>query len=209
MIWVHAGGLSRFRDLQELYRAAHDAPVPLFIGLYVLAALISFPTFLLSIVAGGLYGIGWGTAWVWVGANLGAWGGYGVGRLLGEDLWRRWVEKFAALGRFQEGLSRHALLFVLQVRFLPIVPFALSNFAFGAFRCPFWKFAIGTAVGLIPYTLIYTYFGSSLQNALESGPSGPGVQFFHLWVSLVLVVAVTLVSFWVARRRNREGLPPA
>lgn len=200
MIWVHAGALSRFLDLRQLYQAARELPAAGFVGIYIAASLVSFPTFLLSIVGGALYGMVPGAFWVLIGANAGAWAGFGVGRILGSDMRRRWIERHEGMRRFEDGLKRHGLLFVLQVRCLPVVPFAWSNFAFGALGCPFWKFALGTAVGMIPFTLIYTYFGMSLQAASEVSP------FEHLWISLALMAGVTLISFWLARRRKREAL---
>src|SRR6266571_2047555 len=92
-----------------------------------------------------------------LGANLGASAAFWVARLLGRE------GLHALLGdRLSAGLDRLAhqagFAWLLRLRLIPIVPFNLLNFASGLTALPWRTYAAATAIGVIPATLVYTFF---------------------------------------------------
>jgi uncharacterized membrane protein YdjX (TVP38/TMEM64 family) len=113
----------------------------------------------LTILAGALFGVWWGTALAWAGALLGALGGFALGRRLGRPAVDRLLR-----GRLQQAdrvLSDHGLVAVLAVRLLPLFPFTPLNYAAGLLGVRRRDYALGTAVDIVPGALAYAAVGAS------------------------------------------------
>ncbi len=83
------------------------------------------------------------------------------------------------------------------VRLAPVIPFNLLNYALAITKVKFVHYVIATAIGMIPGTVMYVYFGSvagSLSD-IAAGNAGPGLEYqFIFWgVSGVLIIVVSSV----------------
>ncbi|MDB4886799.1 MAG: conserved rane protein of unknown function [Gemmatimonadetes bacterium] len=134
--------------------------VPLFVLAYVAATALGLPGSVLTIAGGAIFGFGMGAALNWTGALLGAIAAYLLARSLGLDAVRRLVGRRA--GRLDAVADAYGFVTVLRLRLLPVVPFNVLNFGAGLAGIPFRDYALGTALGLIPGTLVYTYFADAL-----------------------------------------------
>ncbi|MBB1243320.1 VTT domain-containing protein [Streptomyces durbertensis] len=132
---------------------------PLFALLYAVAAALFVPRPLLGLAAGALFGSALGVAAAVAGTVLGAGLCLAVGRALGRDAVRPLLRgrRLAAVDR---QLSDHGFRSVLLLRLLPGVPFAASNYAASFSRVRWPVFLGATALGGLPYTLVYALAGS-------------------------------------------------
>ncbi|HVY88963.1 MAG TPA: VTT domain-containing protein [Hyphomonadaceae bacterium] len=64
------------------------------------------------------------------------------------------------LTRIEEGFHKDELIWMLLMRFIPVVPFCVSNVAPGLLGARLRPFLIATLVGTIPYVLAYTFAGA-------------------------------------------------
>ncbi len=130
----------------------------LLIGLYTVMGALGLPTGPL-LVGGAVFGAFYGTIYNVLGLVIGAMLGYQVANLLG----RKFVVRVAGqrLKRAEGILERRGFWPLVQTRFMPI-PFPVINFgaALAGVRPPL--FLSATLVGLIPSTLIHTYFIAEL-----------------------------------------------
>lgn len=130
-----------------------------FIAIYTLATIGFVPGSLLTLGAGILFGVIWGSVYVLIGATLGAIGAF----LLGRYLVRGWVSsKIAQSPKFQgidRAVAQEGLKIVLLTRLSPLFPFNLLNYAFGITAVSLKDYVIGS-VGMIPGTVLYVYVGS-------------------------------------------------
>lgn len=173
------------------------APV-LVAAFYVVACVLFLPGSILTLGAGYLFGLWVGTLTVWVGANLGAWAAFLVGR----NIAREWVSKkvsgnpkFAAI---DEAVGKEGFKIVTLLRLSPVVPFNLLNYALGLTKVSFAQYALATLIGMLPASIMYVYLGTAARDltAIAAGEvkGGTGQQIF-LYVGLaVTVVVVTLVT---------------
>jgi len=118
--------------------------------------------------------------------------GYGVGRLFGEKLARRWLGD----RDFEKGRSLFAKgggWVVALSRALPILPEAVSCMA-GLVRMPFGKFLTSLACGSLPMGFLFAAIG-------QAGRVSPGWAF-----GLSLIVPGLL--WFVAARLNRWNIGP-
>ncbi|MCP2257714.1 putative membrane protein YdjX, TVP38/TMEM64 family, SNARE-associated domain [Streptoalloteichus tenebrarius] len=164
-----------------------------YVAVYVAAALVLVPRPLLSLAGGTLFGAVAGSALAVVGATAAALASFFVARALGRDLVAARLER-GALGRVDGLLRRHGWLAVLQLRLLPVVPFSAVNYACGVTSLRPAHFALGTAVGSVPATVLVVLAGASLDD-----PTSPGFL-----VPLVLAVVLCAGAALVARRRARD-----
>ena len=69
-------------------------------------------------------------------------------------------------------------------------------------------YVLATAIGILPATILYVYFGSLLTDATQLGASSGGMPGrVFLYSGLVVTLVVTVVLARLARRRLRETMP--
>ena len=180
-------------------------PLAFMLG-YAIATLAFVPGSLLTLAAGALFGIAWGTLYVFVAASVGACAAFLVARYVARGAIARRLEgnpKFAAIDDAVGGEGRKI---VTLLRLSPVFPFNLLNYALGLTQVRFGDYAIA-CLGMLPGTLLYVYTGSLAGDlaAAVSGagsPSGPG-RWVLLVVGLAATAAVTILVTRVARRALR------
>ena len=102
-----------------------------FILIYIIATISLIPGSILTLGAGVVFGVLWGSVYVFIAAMFGEIFAFLIGRYLARD----WIaqkiannETFAALNR---ALNQEGLKIILLTRLSPIFPFSLLNYAFG------------------------------------------------------------------------------
>jgi uncharacterized membrane protein YdjX (TVP38/TMEM64 family) len=174
-----------------------------FIALYIIATVAFLPGTILTLGAGVVFGVVWGSLYVFIGATLGATAAFIVGRYLA----RNWVnskisgnKKFAAI---DQAVSREGLKIVLLTRLSPMFPFILLNYAFGITGVSLKDYFIGS-IGMIPGTIMYVYIGSLAGNlariGTETQPANPTIQWVIRIIGLIATVAVTVFVTRLARK---------
>ena len=142
----------------------------IFVLLHIIATMIGMPGVVLTVAGGVLFGLVWGSIWSLVGATLGAIGAFWLAR----SFLHNWIQNrlchHQRLQSFNQSIQRHALLFVLIVRFAPISPFNVVNFLFGLTTIHWLPYSMGTLIGIIPGVLVYTWVGSSSHQAMNGHP---------------------------------------
>lgn len=185
--------------------------VVVYILIYNLATVLFLPGSLLTLGGGAIYGVFWGSVYVFIAATSAAI----LAFILGRYVARHWVEErikgnatFQAIGT---AVARAGFKIVLLTRLSPIFPFSLLNYAFGVTRVSLKDYVLGS-VGMIPGTVMYVYIGSLVGDVamLESDQplsvQAQTVQWFLRGVGLVATVAVTLFITRIARKALAESI---
>lgn len=142
--------------------AGASAPV-VFVALCALGTAAFFPKPVLAAVAGLLFGVLPGLVLAVAGCTAGALISFGVARGLG----RAAVAARIGDGRLRvldEVFATRGVSATLVLRLLPLVPFTASNFGAGVTAVPLRSFAVGTALGLVPSTLLAAVLGDALRD---------------------------------------------
>ena len=175
-----------------------------FIGVYVLFTAMMIPGALWITIAGGfLFGLAGGTAATAVGATLGATLLFLVARTsLGEPLRRR-AGPF--LKKLEAGFQENPFSYMLTLRFLPVVPFPVANIAPAVLGAKLPDYVITTAFGILPGVLAYTWIGSGLGAAFDSGEE-PNIAGFakQLLPAFFALAAVSLAPVLIKRLRGKQ-----
>jgi uncharacterized membrane protein YdjX (TVP38/TMEM64 family) len=180
-----------------------------FIGIYMIATIAFLPAFLLTLGAGVLFGIWWGSIYVFIGATLGSILAFLVGRYLA----RNWVvKKITGNDRFSSidrAVGKQGLKIVILTRLSPIFPFNLLNYAFGVTGVSLKDYVIGS-LGMIPGTIMYVYIGSLAGNlaliGTDAQPPNPTLQWTMRMLGLIATVAVTIYVTRIATQALAESV---
>ena len=167
------------------------AAVAIFIGTYILVTGLSLPGAVILTLAGGfVFGAGWATLFI----NLGATTGATLAFLTARYVLRDAVEqKFGArLGPFQEGFAKNAFSYLLTLRLIPLFPFFVVNLVSGLTRVNVGTYILATAIGIIPGSFVYAYAGRQLGtiNSLKEIASPNVIGAFVLLGLLALIPVV-------------------
>jgi uncharacterized membrane protein YdjX (TVP38/TMEM64 family) len=160
-----------------------------------LVTLAPVPRTALSVLAGVLAGFWGGLALALGSGVLGALAGFGLARWLGREA----VTRLAGprLARADALLVRRGTLAVLTGRLIPVIPFTLINYAAGLSGIGLRSFLVGSAVGLVPGTVLHVTIGATVGAAGETG--GPVLLLGLVPLGLALV-ALAGVRAWHCRR---------
>lgn len=173
-----------------------------FIVIYIVATVAFFPGAILTLGAGVLFGVIWGSIYVFIGATIGATSAFLVGRYLA----RNWVTaKIADQPNFQaidRAVAQAGLRIVLLTRLSPVFPFNLLNYAFGVTGVSLKDYVIGS-LGMIPGTIMYVYVGSLAGNLALIGTQQPNnlpIQWAMRIIGLVATIGVTVYITYIAKK---------
>jgi uncharacterized membrane protein YdjX (TVP38/TMEM64 family) len=106
----------------------------------------------------------------------------------------------ALLGSRLAGIDRitqqSGFAWLLRLRLIPVVPFNLLNFASGLTALPWRTYAVATALGILPGTLVYTFFADAI---LSGSREATHAAFVRVLVAGALLVLLTFTPA-LARR---------
>ena len=178
---------------------------PAFVGTYMLAAALNFSGLVLTLLGGAVFGFGWGALLNTLGANLGATAAFWLARRLGRDGLKAFFgDRLAGLDRLTE---QAGFAWLLRLRLIPVVPFNLLNFTSGLTALPWRTYAAATAVGILPGTLIYTFFADAILSGSREATRGAFVRVLiagGLLVLLSFVPTLARRAGWLAVRPSGD-----
>ncbi len=179
--------------LLEVLRSSVWAPV-VFVVVYSVATALALPGSLITIVGGAVFGFGWGALLNSIGANIGANAAFRLARGLG----REGVEQIVGsrLRGLDHATAQHGFWGLLVLRLVPLVPFNALNFGSGLTAIKWRDYALATVAGILPGTLVYTFFADAL---VQGSTAANEVARTRLWIAGGLLAALSLIPL-VARR---------
>jgi uncharacterized membrane protein YdjX (TVP38/TMEM64 family) len=182
-----------------------------FILIYNIATILLIPGSILTLGSGVLFGVVWGSIYVFIAATLGATFAFLIGRYFARD----WVNgKVAKMPKFQtidQAIAREGLKIVFLLRLSPLFPFNLLNYALGITQVSLKDYVIGS-LGMIPGTILYVYIGSLAGNIAMLGMPHDIDPQAQLWkwalqiVGFIATIGVTIYITKVAKAALDESL---
>jgi len=155
------------------------------------------PRTLLALAGGALFGTVLGAVYVLVGVTTGAALAFCVGRLLGRSFVSTRLRGRVAV--VEAAVARRGVWAVVVCRLIPIVPFALSNYAFGTTSVRPRQMITGTMLGALPATVAYAALGSATMQGDWLGAKVAG------GCVLALGACGVIGTYFVWRRRPRAA----
>lgn len=198
--WLSLGALQANRErLLELTRRHYALTIAVAVAVYAAATALGFPgALVLTLAVGFVLGPWVGALVVIAGATAGATAAFLGARYLFADAARRRMGP--RLTRLAEGFGADGFSYMLFLRLVPVFPFWLVNLAPAFTPLPTRTYVAGTALGIIPGTLVYCYLGAQLSTLHATS------DLFRprLVVALALLAALSLVPVVWKKVRTRH-----
>jgi uncharacterized membrane protein YdjX (TVP38/TMEM64 family) len=183
-----------------------------FVATYNLATVLFVPGSVMTLGGGAIFGLWWGSVYVFVASTLGATFAFLIGRYLSRDRVVKYMEahpKFQALDR---AVSQQGLKIVFLTRLCPLLPFNLLNYALGITQVSLKDYVLGS-FGMIPGTILYVYSGSLVGDISAIGtatgctiPQASAVKWSINIISFLATAAVTVSITRIARKALDESI---
>ena len=167
---------------------------------YVAVTGLSLPgAAVMTLAAGAIFGLLWGTVLVSFASSLGA----TLACLASRFLLRDWVQQKIRrqLRAINEGVEREGAFYLFTLRLIPAVPFFVINLAMGLTPMRAATFYWVSQLGMLAGTIVYVNAGTQLA-AIES-PSGilsPGLIGAFALLGIFPLIAKKIVDAVKARR---------
>jgi uncharacterized membrane protein YdjX (TVP38/TMEM64 family) len=174
-------------------------PIAFILG-YAVAVIAFIPGSALTLAAGTIFGVGKGTALVFVAALLGSTGAFLVARHLARAAIEKRIAGDARFAAIDQAIGTQGRKIVFLLRLSPIFPFNLLNYGLGLTRVRLVDYLLA-GVGMLPGSLLYVYLGSAAGEALAAAggarvrtPAEWGLFAVGLLATLVVTVYVTRIA---------------
>jgi uncharacterized membrane protein YdjX (TVP38/TMEM64 family) len=157
-----------YRDkLQDFVHAYGPMAVIAYSAAYVTIVALSIPGGVFMTILGGfLFGWLFGGAIASVSATLGAIFVFLIARTSVGDILAR--KAGPRLQKFADGFREDAFSYLLFLRFLPIMPFWMTNLAPALFGVRVETFAFATMIGILPATFTFATAGAGLDSVIAA-----------------------------------------
>jgi uncharacterized membrane protein YdjX (TVP38/TMEM64 family) len=152
-----------------------------FVAVHVAASLLFVPRTLLAVVAGLLFGMGWGILWAAFGSVAGAAAGFLTARYLNSGLID--LDRSARLRPLLDRVAAGGWRAVAVLRLIPVVPHSLANYGLGLTRVRFGAYTLGSLLGQLPMTIAYVAVGAAGERVIHGGAG---------WVTPTSIAAAAL-----------------
>ena len=160
----------------------------IYILLYAVRPLILFPSTLLTIAGGFVFGPVLGVVYTVLASNISSTVAFFVGRYFGSDLLQD-DGSDNLVQRYARRMRMNSFETVIIMRFI-FLPYDAVSYLAGFLRINYWAFILATALGSIPGTIAFIGFGSSIESFSgvlpKLDPVTFGISFVILIVSLIL-----------------------
>ncbi|MDY7097149.1 MAG: FAD-dependent oxidoreductase [Pseudomonadota bacterium] len=191
-------------DAQQTYRENPLLVIAIFFAAYVVVTAASFPgAAVLTLAAGGLFGLVAGTIIVSFASTIGATLAFLSSRFVLRDT----IEaKFAdRLKTINDGLERDGPFYLFTLRMIPAIPFFVVNLVMGLTRIRIWTYALVSQIGMLLGTIVYVNAGQQLAS-LDS-PEGiftPAVIASFVLLGIAPWIAKFIIGI-IKRRKAYKG----
>lgn len=200
----HYLSLSAIKDSQAELETMRDAnPVltaAIFFACYVAVTALSFPgAAVMTLAAGAIFGLGWGTLIVSFASTLGATLAFLASRwLLGDWVRQRFGSRMDAINA---GVAKDGGFYLFTLRLAPVLPFFVINLAMGLTNIRPLKFYWVSQLGMLAGTLVYVNAGTNLARIDSlAGIISPGLIVSLAMLGIFPLVARKLIEHVSARK---------
>lgn len=179
----------------------------IFVLLYILVTVLFVPGSILTLGAGAVFGVLWGTIFVSIGSTLGATAAFIVGRYFMRDWVSKQIGKSERFSAVDDAIGQEGGKIIFLLRLSPVFPYNLSNYIYSLTKVGIGSYMLASWVGMLPGTVMYVYIGSLIESLAAIGAEERARttgEWILYGVGLVATIAVTIYVTRLARRAIRR-----
>jgi uncharacterized membrane protein YdjX (TVP38/TMEM64 family) len=170
---------------------------------YTLAAIAFVPGSLLTIGAGLVFGLLWGTVIVSIASTAAAALAFLIARYVARSRVEALAKRNPKFRAIDQAIREKGWRVVALLRLSPLVPFSVSNYLYGLTPVAFGPYVLASWIAMLPATVLYVWIGAAGKAAADAG-GGQGkspLEWALLGAGLVATAVVTVMITRTARRQ--------
>ena len=190
--WLLFSGITA-EDVQRVIGTFGPWAPAVYMAAFAVLPAFFFPVAVLALAGGLLFGLWWGSVYTFLGAMVNCTVMFMLSRSIGYEsvkalVERRLSEKWQK--RLEAAAGREGFVLLVVLRLIPAVPYNLINYAFGLTRMGYPAYLLGSAIGIIPGTLVFINIGDKAMDVTSPG----------FWLAIVLLAALLLVTTLLGKK---------
>ena len=179
---------------------------------YTVAVLLFVPGSVLTIGAGLVFGLLWGTVIVSIASTTAAALAFLIARYVARDRVEALAKRNKRFHAIDQAIREKGWRVVALLRLSPLVPFSISNYLYGLTPVALGPYVLASWIAMLPATVLYVWIGAAGKAAADAG-GGQGkspLEWALLGAGLVATAVVTVMITRTARRQlARRGVKEA
>lgn len=201
-VYIRNSGLTAIQVMQqflELMSSKYMGPV-IYILLYSIRPLILFPSTILTLAGGFIFGPILGVLYTIIASNISATIAFFVGKYFGLGFFKE-GSRNNLVQKYAERLRQNSFATVLVMRFI-FLPYDLVNYFAGFLRIRWRSFILATFLGSIPGTIAFILAGASFER-FEGGV--PQLNPATLAASILIFIGSLILSRFMKKREGYQN----
>ena len=195
VILVLGASLLPLRDWSQVLEGAIGRMKPVaglvvFCAVAVSASLLLVPAWIFPLVAGAVFGLGWGLLAAVVSGTLSALAAFLLARYLLRARIEELARKSKSFKAVDHAVAKDPWKVVALVRMSPVMPSGVKSYFLGLTRVKLPDYAVASVAGMFPGMLLKVYVGSAGRGALRDG--GP-LEWSLFAAGIVATIALTMI----------------
>jgi uncharacterized membrane protein YdjX (TVP38/TMEM64 family) len=198
--YANANQLSPLQVVQQLLDFMTNGfwgPI-IYILLYAIRPLILFPSTVLTLAGGFVYGPVWGVVYTVIASNISSTIAYFIGHFFGEGMLKD-DGSDGLIQRYARRMRENSFETVMIMRFI-FLPYDAVSYLAGFLRIKYWPFILATALGSIPGTMAFIGFGASIETFDGALPKLNPVTLGFSFAIFIVSIALSRIF------KKREGI---
>ena len=190
--WLLFSGITA-EDVQQVIGAFGPWAPAVYMAAFAVLPAFFFPVAVLALAGGLLFGLWWGSIYTFLGAMVNCTVMFLLSRSIGYESVKALVERRLSAKwqkRLEAAAGREGFLLLVVLRLIPAVPYNLINYAFGLTRMGYPAYLLGSAIGIIPGTLVFINIGDKAMDVTNPG----------FWLAIVLLAALLAVTTLLGKK---------
>jgi pyruvate/2-oxoglutarate dehydrogenase complex dihydrolipoamide dehydrogenase (E3) component/uncharacterized membrane protein YdjX (TVP38/TMEM64 family) len=186
--------------IQAYYQANPAQTAVAFFVIYVIATALSFPgAAILTLVAGAIFGLLWGTVLVSFASSIGATLAFLASRfLLRDGIQKRFGDKLKSIN---DGVAKEGGFYLFTMRLVPAFPFFVINLVMGLTSIKTRTFYWVSQLGMLAGTVVYVNAGQQLAQITSlKGILSPGLIGAFVLLGVFPLIAKKIIDTAKARK---------
>lgn len=202
--WFYTSGASEHLDANEFrdwIRHSRLGGGVLFVAAFAFLQPVGVPSTFFLLAAPLIWPPVQAFALSWIGVISTGVVSYGFARFVARDWVQGWLP--GRVRRFDERLHSRGFVTVLFLR-LAFYANPAVQYGLGVSKVRFDSFLLGTALGMIPYTLLVTLVGVQFNDWIETHPPSTWPWGYIAPALVAFAILSTGLLFWISRRLRSE-----
>ncbi len=186
--------------IETYYQANPVQTGVLFLLVYIAVTALSFPgAAVLTLVAGAVFGLLWGTLLVSFASSIGATLAFLVSRfILRESIQNKFGDKLASINK---GVEKEGGFYLFTLRLVPAFPFFVINLVMGLTTMKTWTFYWVSQLGMLLGTIVFVNAGTELAKITSlKGILSPGLIGAFVLLGIFPIIAKKIIDSVKARK---------